>query len=263
MISVPHIAAGLFLAVFLLIPLVVKWELDKMIALPAVLVIGILAGLAVAPLALPLLGALFLEGLLVVLMAASLFLWRFFRDPERSCTPPECSVLSAADGRVIYIKKIDSRQVPVSEKNGRLFSLDEFVGTEALGSSGYLIGTAMTYLDVHVNRAPIAGKVRLLKHIGGLFDSLKHPESIFQNERVATVIETSGMTIGVVQIASRMVRNIIPFIREGEVVRQGQRIGKIRFGSQVDLILPDTPGLRIFVAPGDKLKAGLSVIARY
>jgi phosphatidylserine decarboxylase len=172
-------------------------------------------------------------------------------------------VLSAADGRVIYIKKIDAGQVPVSEKNGRQFSLDEFAGTKALGSSGYLVGTAMTYLDVHVNRAPVAGKVRLLKHIGGLFDSLKHPESIFQNERVSTVIETSGMTIGVVQIASRMVRNIVPLIREGEFVQQGQRIGKIRFGSQVDLILPDTPGLRIIVAPGDKLKAGLSVIARY
>ena len=164
---------------------------------------------------------------------------------------------------MVYVKKIEEGTIPVSEKNGRSFRLDEFAGTQAMAPSGYLIGTAMTYLDVHVNRAPIAGKTRLLKHITGRFLSLKHPEAVFQNERAVTVIEGPDITIGVVQIASRLVRNIISFVQPGDTVRQGQRFGKIRFGSQVDLVVPDRPALEILVAPGDKLKAGVSIVARY
>ena len=121
----------------------------------------------------------------------------------------------------------------------------------------------MTYLDVHVNRAPIGGEVRLVKRIGGLYRSLKHKEAVFQNERVATVIENPDVQVGVVQIASRLVRKIVPFVYEQAVIEQGQRIGKIRFGSQVDIIVPDSTGLEILVAPGDRLTAGISQIARY
>lgn len=258
---------GLLIAAVLLIPLVIKWELDKTMTFPAILVIGLFAGLAAASPALPrewpLPAVLFLQACLIAGSAAALLLLRFFRDPERTCTPDGQAVLSAADGRVIYVKKMEAGQIPVSEKHGRFFKLREFAGTGILESDGYLIGTAMTYLDVHVNRAPVAGTVRRLEHIGGRFFSLKKPEAVFQNERVATVIQAPGRTIGVVQIASRLVRNIIPFVDEGTAVRQGQRIGKIRFGSQVDLIVPAAPGLRILVAPGDKLKAGVSVVARY
>lgn len=262
-----NLSAGLLLAAILLIPLVIKWELDKALAFPAVLLIGLFAGLAQTAFgtawAIPWWCALCLQGILIVVTAAALLLWRFFRDPERTCVPPERCVLSAADGRVVYVKKFDSGQIPVSEKNGARFALKEFTETDRLPASGWLIGISMSYLDVHVNRAPVDGKVVFLKHIGGFFHSLKHAESVFQNERVSTVIEHPDLTVGMVQIASRLVRNIIPFVREGDAVRQGQRVGKIRFGSQVDLILPDLPGLQITVNPGDKLKAGLSVIARY
>jgi phosphatidylserine decarboxylase len=267
MIVLSNLLIGVLLAVVLLIPLVVKWELDKAVSLPPVLVIGCFAGVITGPLvsagSLPLWASVCVQGVLIVSLAAALLLWRFFRDPERSCGAVERSVLAAADGSVIYVKRFEQGQIPVSEKKGKSFSLDEFAETSILPPSGYLIGTAMTYLDVHVNRTPIDGQVRFLKQIAGKFFSLKRPEAVFLNERAVTVIDGPGLSIGIVQIASRLVRNIIPFVHKGDAVTQGQRIGKIRFGSQVDIILPDVPGLTIHVKPGDKMKAGISVLARY
>lgn len=261
------ISTGLLIAICLLIPLVIKWELNKAITWPAIFIIGLCAGFITAPMTssgnVPLWATLFIQGAFIGVAALTLLLWRFFRDPERSCTPPDRCVLSAADGKVIYIKRFESGQIPVSEKNNNTFTLEEFTETTLLPASGYLIGTAMTYLDVHVNRAPIAGKIRFLKHIGGLFRSLKHPEAVFQNERATTVIDGADFSVGMIQIASRLVRNIIPFIQSEDEVEQGQRIGKIRFGSQVDLILPDLPGMEILVKPGTQLKAGISIVARY
>ena len=262
-----NVSISLLLAMGLLVPLVVKWELSRALTLPTITCIGIAAGLIIPPIstawALPKGFTLCLEGGFIVATAAALFFWRFFRDPERTCADAERAILSAADGKVIYVKRFEAGQIPVSEKHSRSFALEEFTRSSLLPTSGYLIGTSMTYLDVHVNRAPIHGRVRLLHHIGGSFASLKHKEAIFQNERVATVIENPELMVGIVQIASRLVRNIIPFVDADSVLQQGQRIGKIRFGSQVDLIVPDKPNLKILVATGDKLKAGISKVAHY
>ena len=78
-----------------------------------------------------------------------------------------------------------------------------------------------------------------------------------------TVIQNRHFKVGIVQIASRLVRKIIPYLREGNDVRSGQKIGAIRFGSQVDLILPELSSLSIEVTPGEKVKAGISIIARF
>ena len=121
----------------------------------------------------------------------------------------------------------------------------------------------MNYLNVHVNRAPIGGRVCLLKHIKGLFISLKKKEAVIQNERVITIIENGDIKVGIVQIASRLVRKIIPYLKQGDQVTMGQRIGVIRFGSQVDLVLPDLPFLKIEVNPKDKVTAGISIIATF
>ena len=139
----------------------------------------------------------------------------------------------------------------------------DFVQSNLLPGEGILIGIAMNFLDVHVNRSPIGGRVSLLKHIKGLFISLKKKEAVIQNERVLTIIDNRSIKIGIVQIASRLVRKITPYIKEGQEVRKGQRIGMIRFGSQVDLCLPDLPSLRLNVSPGDKVKAGVSVVATF
>ncbi len=267
MIVLSNLLVGLLLAMLLLIPIAIKWELDKAVTLPSILAIGGFVGIITGPLlsggSLPLWAAVCVQGVLIVSLAAALLLWRFFRDPERSCGAMERSVTAAADGSVIYVKRFEQGQIPVSEKNGKSFSLDEFAETSILPPSGWLIGTAMTYLDVHVNRTPIDGQVRFLKRIAGQFLSLKRPEAVFRNERAVTVIDGPDLSIGIVQIASRLVRNIIPFVHKGDAVTQGQRIGKIRFGSQVDIILPDVPGLTIQVKPGDRMKAGISVLARY
>jgi len=261
------VTTSLLLALFLLLPLAVKWELDKAAALPAIALIGISTGLVLSPFAArwapPAWIMLCVKAFLIVTTAMALLLWRFFRDPERPCEENGHTILSAADGKVIYVKRFESGEIPSSEKKGKSFSVGELVGNSLLPASGYLIGTSMTYLDVHVNRAPIEGKIRLLRRIKGHFLSLKNKDAVFRNERVATVIENEGLRIGVVQIASRLVRTIIPFVTEQAVIQQGQRIGKIRFGSQVDLIVPDSPKLKILVAPGDRLKAGISPIAHY
>lgn len=264
---IPILFNSVLLALCLLLPITIKWELNKTITVPAMLLIGLIAGLLVYPVITywspGWIFFLIISGTLIIGMAAGLLLWRFFRDPERACPEEERTIVAPADGRIIYIKRIDKNQIPVSEKNGQTFTLNELAQTKLLPSSGYLIGTSMTYLDVHVNRSPIAGKIKWLQHINGAFFSLKHPESVFQNERVSTVIANKDMALGMIQIASRLVRNIVPYVSIDSEVQQGQRVGKIRFGSQVDLIIPDLPELRILIKQGDQLKAGSSIVAKY
>ncbi len=191
----------------------------------------------------------------------SLLLWRFFRDPERRIPTEAGAIVSPADGTVIYVKPIREGQIPWAEKQGRTFSLAEFVQADVLPQGGVLIGIAMNYLDVHVNRSPMAGRIRLLRHIKGLFLSLKRREAILENERVLTIIDNGRFQIGVVQIASRLVRKIVPYVREGAHLQRGERLGMIRFGSQVDVVLPQLPELQIAVTPGMKLQAGTSILA--
>jgi phosphatidylserine decarboxylase len=244
-----------------------KWELEKRIVIPAAFLIGILSWVVVSAAGslwhLEMYEIVAAQVLVIGVTSISLVLWRFFRDPERTTPEKEHAILAPADGRVIYVKEIENGEIPFSEKNGKKFALNEFVQSNVLPSGGHLVGIAMTWLDVHVNRAPIGGKVSLLKHIRGLFISLKKKEAVIRNERALVVIENGHMRVGIVQIASRLVRNIIPYISEGSEIRLGQRIGMIRFGSQVDLVLPAMPSLKIHVKPGEKVTAGESIVATY
>ena len=92
---------------------------------------------------------------------------------------------------------------------------------------------------------------------------MKKKEAIIQNERNLIIIDNEHIKLGIVQIASRLVRKIVPYIQEGQGIEKGERIGAIRFGSQVDLILSALPSIRIQVNPGEKVKAGITIIARY
>lgn len=85
---------------------------------------------------------------------------------------------------------------------------------------------------------------------------------MFENERVLTIIDSELLKVGIVQIASHLVRKIVLYMKEGNEVKKGERIGAIRFGSQVDLILPNLPPLNIEVVRGEKVKAGVSVVAK-
>jgi phosphatidylserine decarboxylase len=263
--DMPFLLLGLAVSLLILIPLALKWDLPLSVAVPAACLIGLFSGLVTAWLmgawGLSLVFALFFCAFLTTLASVFLLLWRFYRDPERNPPPDESGVLAPADGKIIYIKRIEKGEVPYAEKHGRRYSLRELATGDVLPEGGYLIGTAMSFLDVHVNRAPISGKVSLLTHIRGLFLSLRKPEAVVQNERMLSVIEGAQFKIGLVQIASRLVRNIVPFCHEGNRVLRGERIGMIRFGSQVDLVLPDVPGLHVEVIVGQRVKAGETIMA--
>ena len=201
--------------------------------------------------------------LLTLASAFGVLAYRFYRDPERDVPLAPGLVVSPADGEVIYVRQSQRGTLPVSTKHGHSYRLEELTKTRLETDEATVIGIGMSFLDVHVNRAPIAGRIAKREHFPGLFGSLRRPDMVFRNERLTTVIESIDWQVAVVQIASRLVRQIVSFVEESEGVLRGQRIGVIRLGSQVDLVLPYRPDLRVTVKPGDRLTAGQSVVATY
>jgi len=258
--------AGVLVGLAIIIALGLKWEFGKGGLFLTALLIGALSvGLAaiIDRLAdLPEFGLAALVAVMVIALFAAYILFRFFRDPERSPQGEETQLLSPADGEIIYIKNIENGLVPSSDKHGKSFRLEELASTDLLDGGGYLVGINMTFLDVHVNRAPIGGQIVFMHRVKGLFLSLKRRDAVFRNERVVTVIQRNNVQVGVIQIASRLVRSIVPFKQLGQEVSRGERIGRIRFGSQVDLAIPGTALVSLDVKVGEKVKAGESIIGR-
>ncbi|MEQ1578556.1 MAG: phosphatidylserine decarboxylase [Hyphomicrobium sp.] len=167
----------------------------------------------------------------------------FFRDPDRVTPMREGLVISPADGRVSSIEKIR----PPSELG---------LGTE----ERVRVSVFLSVLDVHINRAPVAGRIIRSVYVPGAFLNAALDKASEDNERRALVIETSsGTQIGVVQIAGLIARRIVTFSREGESVGTGQRFGLIRFGSRVDTFLP--PGKTALVSVGQLAIGGETVLA--
>lgn len=245
-----------------------KWQMPMRTVVPGALAIGVLAWAATRGLSAVLddPGIVFLgltELSFALLFALLGIMLRFYRDPARIPVETERVILSPADGEVVYVKVIEGPSSLVSIKHGRRIPLNEIMTTDLLSNPTYLVGIGMNMLDVHVNRSPVSGKIILQKHVPGRFLSLRRPESVLTNERVTTVIENGEFRTAVIQIASRLVRRIISYHREGDDLPIGERIGSIRFGSQVDLVIPQLTGLQLEVSPGDRVKAGISVLARY
>ena len=120
----------------------------------------------------------------------------------------------------------------------------------------------MTLFDVHYNRAPIDGKIIMVKHTSGSAIGLNNPESTLVNERNTTVFEREdGVKAGVVQIAARWVDRCIVMSNEGQTLERGQIFGKIRWGSQADLIIPRN--CEILIREGEQVYAGSTIIAKY
>jgi phosphatidylserine decarboxylase len=174
---------------------------------------------------------------------ATLWCAYFFRDPLRVTPVRDGIVVAPADGRLSQI----ANAVPPKE-------LD-------LGDRPMLrISVFMSVFDCHVNRSPVAGRIERIVYRAGKFLSADLDKASEDNERNAFVIATgTGARIGVVQIAGLVARRIVPFAREGEAVAAGQRIGMIRFGSRVDVYLPE--GARALVAEGQTAIAGETVLA--
>jgi phosphatidylserine decarboxylase len=174
---------------------------------------------------------------------ATLWCAYFFRDPPRVTPVRDGIVVAPADGRVSQIVNA----VPPVELE--------------LGARPRLrISIFMSVFDCHVNRSPVAGRVERVVYRAGKFFNADLDKASEDNERNAFVIATAaGARIGVIQIAGLVARRIVPFVRQGEAVAAGQRIGMIRFGSRVDVYLPE--GTRALVAQGQIAIAGETVLA--
>ncbi len=260
-----HLIVGTVLAVMTTLALAWKWQLGVFRAGVFILAQSMLSALLLSALD-PVThfsivtGAIVMWGI-TVLAAAGWLLAVFYRNPERAAPDRTDVIISPADGQVIYLKHVPPGEVPAADKKGRSSLLRELQGTPLCESGAVAIGIAMNLADVHVNRAPIAGHVRLVKRVPGTFGSLRKPEMVNSNERVTTVIGTEDLQIAMVQIASRLVRRIVTFVSEGDELGLGQRIGAIRFGSQVDLLLPLEKDIRLAVEVGDRLVAGRTIVA--
>ncbi len=178
-------------------------------------------------------------------LVATLWCVYFFRDPPRTTPVREGIVVAPADGRVSRI----ANAVPPRE-------------LELGGRPLLRISIFMSVFDCHVNRSPVSGRVERIAYRAGAFLSADLDKASEQNERNAFVIATgTGTRIAVIQIAGLVARRIVPFVREGEVIVAGQRIGMIRFGSRVDVYLPE--GTQPLVAEGQTATAGETVLADF
>ena len=173
---------------------------------------------------------------------ATLWVVYFFRDPPRVTPVADALVVAPADGRISLI----SRAVPPAEL--------------ALGAAPLpRISIFMSVFDCHVNRSPVTGRIERMVYRAGKFLNADLDKASEDNERNALVIDAAGTRIGLVQIAGLIARRIVPFVREGDAIGAGERIGMIRFGSRVDLYLPDDARLR--VGQGQIAIAGETVVA--
>jgi phosphatidylserine decarboxylase len=172
------------------------------------------------------------------------------------------AIVSPADGKVIYIRRLKSGSILRSEKKKVSMVLDELEKSNLVCTELWHVGISMVFTNVHVNRAPISGKVILIHHCPGKFLSLGRAEAAGVNERQTMVIENDAAQIATVQIASRLVRRIQAFISEGDRVEIGQRIGMIKFGSQVDLLIPTAASPLLNIKVGQHLLAGETIVGR-
>lgn len=263
------LSLGIVGSAFVMLLLAMKWKFPKALAWAGSTAVALVVALTfvwIYPLSSSVwVRAIVLLGQVTVslILGLSLVMLRFWRDPERAPPKGKGLVLSPADGKIGYVLSLDSGSTPMLSKRGRDFLVTELTGTKTLAAASCLIGVEMSFLDVHVNRCPIGGKVTLLKHIEGQFMSLGREEAQFLNARCTTVIEGCSLTLAVVQIASRLVRRVDSYLRPDATVTSGQRLGIIRFGSLVAVVLPQREDIEILVKPGDRVTAGESILARY
>jgi phosphatidylserine decarboxylase len=173
------------------------------------------------------------------LTVIALWVAYFFRDPVRAGERGEQLVISPADGKVVMITEVDE---------------PTFMKERATRVSMF-----MNVFNVHVNRYPVSGIVRFVEKRAGKFMNAAAPNASMENERASIGLETGSNHILVRQIAGLIARRIVTDSREGEHVKQGDRMGLIRFGSRVDVFVPTDARLRIKV--GDVTYAGVSVLA--
>ena len=179
-------------------------------------------------------------------VGATIWVAAFFRDPVRATPRGDKFIVAPADGLITMIVKVPPPP--------------ELRGPEALDDGEYTrVSIFMSVFDVHINRAPISGRVKRIAYVPGKFVNADLDKASEDNERQYLLIEgTDGLKIGFTQIAGLVARRILAFVREGDTVEAGQRVGLIRFGSRVDVYLPDGVAPRVLL--GQRAIAGETVL---
>jgi len=182
------------------------------------------------------------------MVGVTLWVAAFFRDPIRTTPKGEDLVIAPADGMVTMIADV---LPPI-----------EFTAEDGLGSElRTRVSIFMSIFDVHINRAPVAGQIKRVVYIPGKFLNADLDKASEDNERQHILIEMNdGTRLAFTQIAGLIARRIVPWIKAGDFVAAGQRVGLIRFGSRVDVYLP--AGTAPAVLLGQRTIAGETIIAR-
>lgn len=167
------------------------------------------------------------------------FVLYFFRDPERIPPEDDDAVVAPADGRIILIEKVFD---------------DRFVKEHV-----HKISIFMNVFNVHVNRTPYPGLVTSVRYFPGMFLAANTERGALENEACALIMETKNQRrLAMVQVAGLVARRIVCWAGKGDRLERGERFGLIRFGSRVDLYLPQQVQLEVVV--GQKVKAGETVL---
>ena len=182
------------------------------------------------------------------LFVLTLFVVYFFRDPERRIPPDPDIVASPADGTVMS----------VAEVGGEAFG--EAVGEAFMDGPATRVTIFLSIFNVHVQRAPLAGRVDAYAYRPGRYLAAWREEAGSENEQASLGLMTAEGPVVVRQVAGLVARRIVTYPREGDSVPKGERIGLIRFGSRVDLFVP--AGWEVLVGAGDKVRGGETPVAR-
>ena len=181
-----------------------------------------------------------------LLVGVAIWVATFFRDPIRTTPRGEKLIVAPADGLITMIAKVPPPP--------------ELRGTDGLADGEYTrVSIFMSVFDVHINRSPITGRVKKIVYVPGKFVNADLDKASEDNERQHLLVEgANGLRIGFTQIAGLVARRILSFVKEGDQVEAGERVGLIRFGSRVDVYLPSGTSPRVLL--GQRSIAGETVI---
>jgi phosphatidylserine decarboxylase len=181
-----------------------------------------------------------------LLVGLTIWVLAFFRDPIRTTPRGDKLIVAPADGLITLIARVPPPP--------------ELRGPDGLGDEEMVrVSIFMSVFDVHINRSPIAGTIRRIFYVPGKFLNADLDKASEDNERQHFMVEGfDGTRVGFTQIAGLVARRIMSFMREGDAVQAGQRVGLIRFGSRVDVYLPAGTGPRVLL--GQRAIAGETVI---
>ena len=182
-----------------------------------------------------------------LLVGLTVWVAAFFRDPVRTTPHGDKLVVAPADGLITMITRVPPPP--------------QLTGSDGLADGEYTrVSIFMSVFDVHINRAPMSGRIQRIAYVPGKFVNADLDKASEDNERQHLLIEgADGVRIGFTQIAGLVARRILAFVREGDMVEAGQRVGLIRFGSRVDVYLPAGTSPQVLL--GQRTIAGETIIA--